>query len=263
MKVKRECNTCEFNFNGVCAGHGDVYNYGEKIIDDTKGCDDWGADFKYFSEVMKEAPWYIKNDYENCKISFEEFLKKLDDDNNGIALKINLYDAIEKIYDLSFVELAEVLGVSLGVVNYARFQGTTAKRVSEFSAKLCIPVGFFNYFTTHDLEELKRCKKEFESNGDPKVFCDKKMKWKEEKLIPRIMECLGCTYTSAQKYYTITQVKWRKNMEISELNELEKEFVEFIIRINKRKKHELISFEYLIDGIGFPKLYMNYIKKNN
>ena len=84
MKVKRECNTCEFNFNGVCAGHGDVYNYGEKIIDDTKGCDDWGADFKYFSEVMKEAPWYIKNDYENCKISFEEFLKKLDDSEYSI-----------------------------------------------------------------------------------------------------------------------------------------------------------------------------------
>lgn len=78
-----------------------------------------------------------------------------------------------------------------------------------------------------------------------------------------ILNYLGCTYTSAQKYYTITQVKWRKNMEISELNELEKEFVEFIIRINKRKKHELISFEYLIDGIGFSKLYMNYIKKNN
>ena len=30
MKVKRECNTCEFNFDGICAGHGDVYDYGEK-----------------------------------------------------------------------------------------------------------------------------------------------------------------------------------------------------------------------------------------
>lgn len=24
MNVKRECNTCEFNFDGICAGHGDV-----------------------------------------------------------------------------------------------------------------------------------------------------------------------------------------------------------------------------------------------
>lgn len=91
MKVKRECNTCEFNFDGICAEHGDVYDYGEKIVDDTKGCDDWGAGLKYFSEVTENAPWYIKNDYKNCKISFGEFLRRLDDDENGIALEVNLY----------------------------------------------------------------------------------------------------------------------------------------------------------------------------
>ncbi len=258
MKLKRECNTCEFNFDGICAGHGEVYDYGEKIVDDTKCCDDWGANLKYFSEVTENAPWYIRNDY---KISFGELLKRIDDDENGIALEVNLYDAIEKIYDLSLVELAEVLGVSLGVINYAKYQGTVAKRASEFSARLCIPIRFFNHFTTHDFEELKRCKEEFEANGDPKLFSDKKMKWKEEKLIPRIEECLGCTHTSAQKYYTITHIEWHKNMEISELSKMEKEFIEFIIRINKRKGYELTSFEYLIDGIGFPKLHLNYMKK--
>ncbi len=118
MKVKRECNTCKFNFDDICVGHGEVYDYGEKIVDDIKCCDDWGTNLKYFTEVTENAPWYIRNDY---KINFDKLLKCIDDDENGIVLEVNLYDVIEKIYDLSLVELAEVLGISLGVINYAKY----------------------------------------------------------------------------------------------------------------------------------------------
>lgn len=54
-------------------------------------------------------------------------------------------------------------------------------------------------------------------------------------------------HTLAQKYYTTTHVEWHKNMDTRELGELEREFIEFIIRINRRKEYELTSFEYLID----------------
>lgn len=161
MKLIRECRTCEFNFDGVCAGHGDTYKYGEKIIDDNKGCNDWGASLEYFSNITEKAPWYIRDDYKKYKISYDEFLKRLDDDEKGIPIEINLYDAIENIYELSLVELAEVLNVTLGIISYAKSRGTVAKRVTDFSRKLYIPVKFFNYFTTQDFEELRRCRKEF------------------------------------------------------------------------------------------------------
>ena len=32
MKINKTCETCEFNFNGICGGNG-FYKYGEKIID--------------------------------------------------------------------------------------------------------------------------------------------------------------------------------------------------------------------------------------
>lgn len=50
-------------------------------------------------------------------------------------------------------------------------------------------------------------------------------------------------------------------MDTSKLGELEQEFIEFIIRINKRNGYELTYFEYLVDGFGFPKLHMTYLKK--
>lgn len=53
MKLKRECNTCEFNFDGIWAGHGEVYDYGEKIVDDTKCCDDWGPILSIFRKSLR------------------------------------------------------------------------------------------------------------------------------------------------------------------------------------------------------------------
>ncbi|MFR7630162.1 MAG: hypothetical protein ACLUZ6_05720 [Lachnospira eligens] len=40
-----------------------LYKYGEAIINDTLYCDDWSASFDYFSEITKNAPWYIKEPY--------------------------------------------------------------------------------------------------------------------------------------------------------------------------------------------------------
>lgn len=167
MKLIRECRTCEFNFDGMCAGKGDTYQYGEKIIDDTKGCDGWGASLDYYSDITEKAPWYIREDYKRCRISYDEFLKKLDDDEKGVPIKVNLYDAIENIYNLRMDELAKVLNVTIGVIGYARSRGTVANRVADFSCKLCIPSKFFNRFTTHDFEELQRCGEEFLWQGNP------------------------------------------------------------------------------------------------
>ena len=47
MEFLKQCKTCEFNFSGICVGHGDTYKYGEAIINDTLYCDDWSASFDY------------------------------------------------------------------------------------------------------------------------------------------------------------------------------------------------------------------------
>ncbi|MTK08472.1 MAG: hypothetical protein F8N38_15480 [Hungatella sp.] len=260
MRLIRECKTCEFNFDGVCAGEGNAYEYGARIIDDTKECDGWEAGFEYYSLITEEAPWYIKEKYKNYKIQYDEFIKEIEDDHNGLPIEVNLYDAIEKIYDLTLVELAEVLNVSLGVINYAKSHGTIPRRTAEFSTRLCMPTKFFNNFSSLDFNELKKCKEEFYSVGNPKDERNKNAQWKEESLIPKVACCLGSVDDIAQKFYTITHVEWKKGNSLDSYNELEKEFIDFIIFTQKRRNYKLTHFEYLIDGIGYPKLYLKYWK---
>ncbi len=58
--------------------------------------------------------WYIKEPYKRGQISYGKFLEFLRKDDEGIGIHINIYDAIEKVYDLQPWELAGVLDVSMG-----------------------------------------------------------------------------------------------------------------------------------------------------
>ena len=44
--MKKDCSTCKFHFGETCAGHSEVYQYGEKITGDTKRCDGWSESFE-------------------------------------------------------------------------------------------------------------------------------------------------------------------------------------------------------------------------
>ena len=142
MEFLKQCKTCEFNFSGICVGHGDTYKYGEAIINDTLYCDDWSASFDYFSEITKNAPWYIKEPYQDCKIDYQTFEKLLEADAKDEAIDVNIYDAIREIYGLSLVDLAVLLNVTFGVMHRARSMGTPDKRLKNFSQVLCIPVSY-------------------------------------------------------------------------------------------------------------------------
>ncbi|MFR7880590.1 MAG: hypothetical protein ACLU5J_03265 [Christensenellales bacterium] len=101
-----------------------LYKYGEAIINDTLYCDDWSASFDYFSEITKNAPWYIKEPYQDCKIDYQTFEKLLEADAKDEAIDVNIYDAIREIYGLSLVDLAVLLNVTFGVMHRARSMGT-------------------------------------------------------------------------------------------------------------------------------------------
>ena len=82
-------------------------------------------------------------------------------DDQGIGIEINIYDAIEKVYEVTPWELAGVLGVSIGALGYARTRKTIDKRKKQFSGRLHIPESFFDRFLSTQLEALKQCREEF------------------------------------------------------------------------------------------------------
>lgn len=159
MKLNMTCRTCEFGSNGFCKDDGKD-EHSKELIQDDISCDEWGASLEYYSEITENAPWYIKEPYKKCQISYGEFLEFLRKDGEGIGININIYDAIERVYDLQPWELAGVLDVSMGVIGYARMQKTTVKRKRQFSSRLHIPEIFFDNFSSIQLEELKKCKEE-------------------------------------------------------------------------------------------------------
>ena len=153
MRIDKICKTCGFDSNGVC-GMYTTCKEGEE-------CDDWEASLEYYTEITKKAPWYIKGPYDRCKISYEKFLDLLQQDEQGVGVEINIYDAIEKVYELNSVELAGVLDVSMGVLGYASTQRTIPKRKRQFSSRLHIPESFFDKFLSTQLDALKKCREEF------------------------------------------------------------------------------------------------------
>lgn len=150
------CETCEFGSNKGCCAENSKKNY----QDDTE-CGDWGASLEYYSEIIDNAPWYIKEPYRRCHISYDKFMDLLRKDDQGIGIEINIYDAIEKVYEVTPWELAGVLGVSIGVLGYARTRKTIDKRKKQFSSRLHIPESFFDRFLSTQLEALKQCREEF------------------------------------------------------------------------------------------------------
>ena len=68
MEFLKQCKTCEFNFSGICAGHGDTYKYGETITNDTLSCVEWGASLDYFSKLTNNAPCIFGNLIKNVKL---------------------------------------------------------------------------------------------------------------------------------------------------------------------------------------------------
>jgi len=160
MKVLKICRTCEFNMKGYCGNSG-VYEYNEQIKKDDIECTGWGAELKYFSELIDNAPWYIKDPYKRYEIYFGDVLELLEQDHRGDGVEINIYDAIEKIYGIRWWELSKILGVSQGVVSYAKTRGTIPKRKIFFSNCLHIPVEFFDTILSTQLDVLEQCKEKF------------------------------------------------------------------------------------------------------
>lgn len=260
MEFLKQCKTCEFNFSGICAGHSDTYKYGETITNDTLSCVEWGASLDYFSKLTNNAPWYIWEPYQECKIDYSTFEKLMEADAKKESIEVNIYDAIRKIYGLSLVDLAVLFDVTFGVMYRARSVGTPIKRLKKFSQALCIPTEFFKKMTTHDFEQLEKCKAEFEQKTDIRVILKNVPEWRQ-KLIFYVTNYLNCPTYLAKEISRVDKLNWQIHRNDT-LNDSEKMLVDWVSKAAKKQKQIAVSIEYSLDIAALIHFHVAYQKNN-
>lgn len=201
-------------------------------------------EFSNYSDIIAKSPWYIRDSYLDLRISLAEALEQIEEDEDGIAIKINIYDAIKHIYGLSLVDLADFFDVSFGVMFHARYNGTCQKRLKQFSNKLCIPPHFFDSLTTHDLEQLEKCKEHFyDSHKDlSKISVPE---WHEQ-LTHEIMKYFKCPIDVARKISHIDRLIWQPSFGTT-YNEYELALINWTKKQAKKEKRDLSTIEYKLD----------------
>lgn len=261
-KMRKDCSTCEFNFGGTCAGHGDVYQYGEKITDDAKCCDDWGESLEYFQHKMTTAPRFLRDPHDDYRISYQEFSRLFDDYNAGIPVTINIFDAIKYIYGISMVDIAVVLGVTYGVVYRAKTQGIAKKRIAQFANALCVPEKLLFDVSTGDFKELKRCRDEFFSKPNINEILMSTPNWKVELAQEISAIYVHCPIHIAKTLARVDHLYWDSGFSLEEYTESERAFISYIARGTKkyRPAHHL---EYFLDIACHPHMETRVLRKKN
>lgn len=249
--MKKQCSNCEFNFSGTCAGHGDVYQYGETISDDTKYCDSWGASLEYYENQTATAPRFLRDAHNDCRISYHEFSKYVDDVEFGKPVSINIFDAVKHIYGISMVDIAVLLGVTYGVVYRAKTKGFAKKRLTQFAAGLCIPERLLINTTTEDFEELRNCKDAFFEQPNINAVLESMPDWKM-KLAQEISSVyVHCPIHIAKTIARVDNLYWDKAFSMDEYTESERVFINYIARGTKQQK-PVHNLEYFLDIAGSP-----------
>lgn len=260
--MKKDCSNCEFNFGGTCAGYGNIYKYGETITDDSVCCDGWGASFDYYCTETRNAPRFLREAYNDCRISYAEFSKLFDDYCAGNSVQINIFDAIKFIYGISMVDIAVVLNVSFGVVYRAKTKGFAPKRIKQFASALCIPEKFLHNFTTNDFEELSRCMEEFFSRPNIQEILESMPEWKE-KLAQEISAFyVHCPIHIAKKLARVDKLYWNSEFSKEEYTESEQLFINYVSRESKKYK-PVHNLEYCLDISCSPHMKTRMIRKED
>lgn len=249
--MDKQCSNCEFNFGGTCAGHGDTYQYGEVITDDTKCCDYWGASLEYYVNQTRTAPRFLRDAHNYCRISYHEFSKYVDDVESGKPVAINIFDAIKYIYGISMVDIAVLLGVTYGVVYRAKTKGFAKKRLNQFAAVLCIPERLLLNTTTEDFEELRKCKEIFSAQPNINEALESMPDWKM-KLAQEISSVyVHCPIHIAKTLARVDHLYWNNSFAMDEYTESERVFINYIARGTKKQK-PIHNLEYFLDIAGSP-----------
>lgn len=257
MDKVKQCKYCEFNFDGICAGHSDLYKYGETITDDSLCCDLWEADDTCFGMITKEAPRFLLEKYNDCRISHNEFIDLFIDYVNNKKIPINIFDAIKETYGLSMVDIAVLLEITFGAVYRAKSKGFTEKRLTQFSDKLFIKPTILQKTTTGDLKELVKTSDVFWSQSDVESIIHKTPVWKLN-LIETLTENLQCSPDLAKVFSRIDKLYWNAEMSLNYYTDSEQELIKFLV-----KERDAVQIEYFLDHACRPYLRMRCRLKND
>lgn len=256
MDKVKQCKYCEFNFDGICAGHSDLYKYGETITDDSLCCDLWEANVSCFGMITKAAPRFLLEKYNECRISHDEFIDLWIDYNDSKNIPINIFDAIKETYGLSMVDIAVLLEIPFGAVYRAKSKGFAEKRLKEFSEKLFIKPIILQKTTTGDLKELQKTSDMFWSQSDIEFNILKTPDWKLD-LIETLTEYLRCSSDLSKVFSRIDKLYWNVEMPLKYYTDSEQEFIKYFI-----KKQDAVQIEYFLDQACRPHFRMRYKIKN-
>lgn len=260
--MKKECSNCEFNFGGICAGHGNVYKYGETITDDTMCCEDWGASFEYYEHETRSAPRFLRDALNDCRISYSEFSKQFDDFSAGMPIPVDIFEAIKNVYGISMVDIAVVLNVSFGVVYRAKTKGFAQKRIKQFASGLCIPDRFLYQFTSNDFEELAKCKQDFFARPNITEILESVPDWKMKLAQDISANYVHCPIHIAKQIARVDKLYWDISFPKEEFTESEQILINYISRGTKKYKpaHNL---EYFLDIACSPHMRISMMRKED
>ena len=248
MKFIRQCKNCEFNTDNICYNGGDVYDYGEKITDDSKLCDEWEPDLDYYIYTKNNAPRFLREQLEDCSISYGKFYNLLEAFDRKEAVSLNIFDAIKYIYGISMVDIAVALGVTFGVVYNAKTKKIPEKRIHQFANGLCIPEKFLFSISTQDFNELEKCKEKFlqEHADDVLNIPD----W-EKSMVAKVSQTLQCPIHIAKEIYRVDKMYWDIYVVENKYTNSEMALIKYLTRNNK-KGIRTTSIEYSLDRAGYP-----------
>ena len=81
LRLDKSCRTCEFNFNGLCAGG---EKYGSKIEDLNSVCEDWQINDEHYDFITSNLPWYFKNKFRRNHAELNQLLHLIELDEQNV-----------------------------------------------------------------------------------------------------------------------------------------------------------------------------------
>lgn len=260
--MDKTCKTCEFNFDGVCVGGGETYKYGDKITDLNQCCDNWNPNLEYFHNQLIIAPRFLRDEYNDHKISYDEFSKRLDDFQVGKPIPINFFDAIKYIYGISMVDIAVLMNVSFGVVYRAKNCGIPAKRVRQFCNALCVSPQTLNNHTTSVFAELEEGKEKFYAQKNIQIELSSMPKWKEDFSMDLSRDWLHCPIHYSRAFSRVDQFYWTPDFNKADFTQSEKELIHYICKHNKENK-PIVFIKYVLNQSGRPHIELHFYENGN
>lgn len=252
FKIECTCKTCEFNIGGICAGGDKAHPYGHTISDINTGCSGWHASFEYFMEIENNTPWYIKRPYRLGNAYGKYRVPLLEMDLNNEPIDVDLYELIFRLYSVDRFELAEILNVSVGVINYAQMRGTPSKRKAAFSSALHIPIQYFNRVTTLDFPIIEKCRNEFMQEWAGRIPHIR------ENVRKKLEERYQQAYLEVQPYFQKRKAEFLARHQNADLthndmsDDYSKRHYTVAIRLQENEFFGFIYYEIETSGYGLP-----------